>query len=106
LRTAGVVTATFGGAALVAGVVLNIQVNSMAREMEADGAYSRSKESRRATYATLGWVAYGVGAACVATGAALYFLGRSHQPSSTSSSVALVPAFAPGNVGAILEGSF
>jgi tetratricopeptide (TPR) repeat protein len=105
LRTAGVITAAFGGAALVTGVVFNLQVNSLAHDLEVEGKYSRNKESRRATYQTLGWVAYGVGAACVATGTALYFLGRSRQ-SSPESSVAFVPVFTPGNVGAALEGSF
>ena len=105
LRTAGVVAVGIGGAALVAGVLLNVKVNSMAHDLQAEGAYSRNKESQRATYQTLGWVGYGVGAACVATGALLYLLGRD-RGGPTEPSVALVPAFAPGNVGATLKGSF
>lgn len=63
--------------------------------------WRRSKESDRKTYKTLGWVGYGVGAACIATGALLYCLGQ--QPGSAgAASVAFIPAFAPGQAGAIL----
>lgn len=105
LRTAGIVTAAVGGAALVAGVILNVTVNSMADDLEKTNNYSARKESDRKTYATLGWVSYGVGAACVATGAVLYVLGlRARGAGSTS--VALVPAFTPGQAGAVLKGAF
>jgi len=105
LRTAGIVTAAVGGAALVASVVLNLKVNSMANDLQKTNGYDAGKVSDRDTYETLGWASYGVGAACVATGAVLYYLGmRSGAPDSAS--VALVPAFAPGQASAILKGSF
>ena len=105
LRTAGIVTAAVGGAALVAGVVLNQKVNSMADDLQKTNGYDAGKVSDRDTYETLGWASYGVGAACVATGAVLYYLGiRSGAPDSAS--VALVPAFAPGQAVAILKGAF
>ena len=106
LRTAGIVTASVGGAALIAGVLLNVKVNGMASDMQSTpGGYSAGKESDRKTYETLGWASYGVGAACVATGAVLYVLGLRAARGSTSS-VALVPAFAPGQAGALLKGAF
>jgi hypothetical protein len=105
MRTAAIVTAAVGGAALIAGVILNIKVNTMASDLQAEGAYSRSKESQRVRYETLGWVSYGVGAACVATGSVLYYLGRDPGHSATAS-IALVPALAPDNVGAVLKGTF
>jgi hypothetical protein len=105
LRTAGVITAAVGGVALVAGVVLNLKVNSMASDLQKTDGYTANKESNRKTYETLGWVSYGVGAACVATGAVLYYLGQ-RPDSAGSSSIALVPAFAPGRAGAILKGAF
>jgi len=105
LRTAGVITVAVGGVALVAGVVLNLKVNSMASDLQKTDGYTSNKESDRKTYETLGWVSYGVGAACVATGAVLYYLGQ-RPGSAGSSSVALVPAFAPGQAGAILKGAF
>ena len=91
--------------ALVAGVVLNLKVNSMAKDLQKTNGYDAGKVSDRDTYETLGWASYGVGTACVATGAVLYYLGiRSGAPNSAS--VALVPAFAPGQAGAILKGTF
>ena len=67
LRTAGIVTVAVGGAALIAGVILNLKVNNMASDLQKIDGYSTSKESDRKTYETLGWVGYGVGAGCVAT---------------------------------------
>jgi hypothetical protein len=105
LRTAGVITAAVGGGALIAGVILNLKVNQMTSDLEAPGAYSRSTDSRRSTYSTLTWVGYGAGAACVAGGAVLYFLGwKSAQ--SGSAAVALVPTLSPGQAGAALKGAF
>ena len=105
LRTAGIVTAAVGGAALVAGVILNLKVNNVADDLQKTDGYIPGKESDRKTYENLGWASYGVGAACVATGAILYVLGmRSGAPVSTS--VALVPTFAPGQAGAVVKGAF
>jgi len=106
LRTAGIVTAAVGGAALVTGVLLNLKVNSMINEMQTTpGGYSPSKENDRKTYKTLAWVGYGVGAVCVATGAILFGVGlKSGESSSTS--LALLPAVGPGQAGALLTGGF
>jgi hypothetical protein len=105
LRTAGIVTAAVGGASLVAGVILNLKVNGMASDIQRVDGYTAGKESDRKNYEALGWVSYGVGAACVATGAVLYYLGL-RAGSARSTSVALVPAFAPGQAGAVLKGAF
>jgi hypothetical protein len=105
LRTAGIVTAAVGGAGLVAGVILNLKVNSMASDIQKIDGYTAGKESDRKSYETLGWVSYGVGAACVATGAVLYYLGL-RAGSAGSTSVALVPAFAPGEAGGVVKGAF
>ena len=105
LGIVGIVTAAIGGAALATGVVLNVKANRMASDLQGEGAYSRSKESQRTTYEILGWLGYGVGGACVAAGALLYYFGRDSGHAATSS-MALVPAFAPDKVGAVLEGSF
>ena len=53
----------------------------------------------------MGWVSYGVGAACVATGAILYYLGA-QAGKNGNAGVALLPAFAPGTAGAVLTGAF
>ena len=105
MRVAGIVTAAVGGAGLVAGVILNLKVNSMSSELQKTDGYSDGKESDRKTYQTLGWVGYGMGAACVATGAVLYYLGQ-RSGTTGSSSVAILPTLAPGQAGAILKGTF
>jgi hypothetical protein len=90
---------------LVAGIILNLKVNSMADDLQKTDGYTAGKESDRKTYETLGWAGYGVGAACIAAGAVLYVLGlRSGSPASTS--VALFPTFAPGQAGAVVKGAF
>ena len=105
LRTAGIIIASIGGAALIAGVIFNLKVNSIASEMATPGGYSDGKSSERKTYETLGWVSYGVGGACIATGAVLY-LARLKTASSSGTPVALVPVFTPGQAGAALKGAF
>jgi len=107
LRTAGIIAASVGAAAVIAGVILNVKVNSMATDMETTpGGYSPSKESNRKNYQTMGWVSYGVGAACIATGAVLYIVGLESRGSADSSRVSLLPAVGPGQAGALLSGAF
>jgi hypothetical protein len=106
LRTAGIVSASVGLAAVIAAVVLNVKANSMVNEIETtSNGYSPAKVDERKTYETLSWVGYGLGAACVATGAVLFGIGlKSGGRSSTS--VALLPALGAGQAGALLTGGF
>ena len=106
LRTAGIVAAAVGGAGLVAGVLLNLKANGMTSDMLKVDGYTDATESDRKTYETLGWTSYGVGAACVATGAILYYLGSRPATASGSTSVAFLPVFAPGQAGAMVKGGF
>jgi hypothetical protein len=106
LRTAGIITASVGVAAVAAGVILNVKVNTMANDMQnTPGGYSPSKENDRKTFATLGWIGYGVGAACITTGAILYIVGHKSGPSD-STQVAIMPTFSAGQTGAVLVGAF
>lgn len=106
LRTAGVVTASVGALALAGGLVCNLHANSLANDLNGP-TYDRGKASTRDTYVTLGWVGYGVGAAALATGATLFFLGgRSGGTAETATSVFLTPAFAPGLASLSLRGSY
>jgi hypothetical protein len=105
LRTTGIIIAAVGGLALASGIVLNLKVNAMASDLQKTDGYTDGKESDRKTYQTLGWVSYGAGAAFVATGAVLYYIGR-RQDAPRSASVAFAPAFAPGQAGAFLKGAF
>ena len=56
LRTAGIVSASVGVAAVVAAVVLNVKANSMVNDMEnTSNGYSPAKVDDRKTYETLSW---------------------------------------------------
>jgi serine/threonine-protein kinase len=101
LRTAGVVTASAGGALLITGVILNLKINSMSKDLESH--YLTSTNSSRENYKTFSQVSFGVGAACVAGGAVLYYLG---VRSGRVAQVTLAPVVAPGMAGAIFGGSF
>jgi hypothetical protein len=77
--------------------------NKLAKDLNATGGYDQDKASSRSTYATLTWVGYGVGGACLVGGAILYYLGsRTSEPST----VALLPSLAPGQAGVNLQGAF
>jgi len=73
LRIAGIVVLASGAAALAAGVVMNLKYNGMIDDLQRD--YYPDRESSSEKYQTLGWAGYGVGAACIAGGAVLYYLG-------------------------------
>ena len=103
LRVAGIATAVAGGAAGLTAVLLNLKVNSMSSDLESH--YSSGTRSTQEGHKMLSQVAYGVGAACILGGAALYYLGwRKGQGSSAR--VALAPMVAAGQLGAALGGSF
>ena len=92
-------------AALVTGIALNLKVNSMATDLEKAGNFNRDTDTSRKNYKTLGWVSYGVGAACLAGGSLLYYLGW-RAGSGSASAVAFAPTLAPGMAGAALKGAF
>jgi hypothetical protein len=106
LRTAGIITASVGGAALVAGILLNLHANSMASDMENNvGGYTPSKNSSHDNYVRAMWISYGVGAACVATGAVLFGIGIGSNKGA-SSDVAILPAVDSHQAGLSLAGRF
>ena len=49
---------------------------------------------------------YGVGAAALAGGGVLYYLGYRAAHAPASDSVSLLPVLLPGGTGAVLQGSF
>jgi len=98
LRIAGIATAAVGAAGIVAGVLLNLKANSTVSDLQKhydDGSYSSSKD-----YRTGSQVAYGVGAAFVAGGAVLYYLGV------RANHVAVAPVAVQGGAAAVLTGAF
>jgi hypothetical protein len=102
LRMAGIVVGSVGVVALGTAVFFNLKANSMAKELETPTGYGRSKVTDRKHYETLGWIGYGVGAACLAGGLVLYAIGLG----SGSSQVALAPTLAPGHAGLSFQGVF
>jgi hypothetical protein len=107
LRIAGIVTASVGVAAVVSGVLLNVKANSMVSDMQAGvGSYTAGKESDQKSYRTLSWVGYGIGGACLVAGAVMYGIGWRSGSRASSGGIAILPAVAPGQTGALLTGVF
>jgi tetratricopeptide (TPR) repeat protein len=100
LRAAGAVVGAVGVAGVVTGLILNLKVNSMSSDVEAD--WNSGKNSTRQSYKTIGWAAYGAGAACVVGGALLYYLGWQRGEHGAS----IVPAVGPDMAAALLVGAF
>jgi tetratricopeptide (TPR) repeat protein len=102
LRTAGIVCAAVGLAAVATGVGLALKTQSISSD-EQQHVATVDKENQRKSLETWGWVSYGFGAAAIATGAVLYIVG---WPSNQTSSVALLPALSPEGASMMLKGSF
>lgn len=102
LRTAGVICAIVGVAAIGTGVGLALKTQSISSDEQKYGPTS-AQEDQRKRLETLGWVGYGVGAAAVVTGVVLYVAG---WPTSSSNNVALLPVVAPDGASVTLKGSF
>jgi len=105
LRVGGIVVVSVGVAALAAGVFLNLKVNSLSSDMGTTIGNYESRKSDRKTYETMAWIGYGVGAACVVTGAVLYASGL-RAGGSSSTNLALLPTIGSGQAGALLTGGF
>ena len=97
--TAAWVLGGVGVAALVTGGVSTWMASSKFSDVEKK--YDPGKESDGKTFATVQWIGYGVGAAALTTAVILAVTGK-----SSSSPVALAPAVAPGQAGAVVSGSF
>jgi hypothetical protein len=106
LRTAGIVTAAVGLAALGGGLVFNLQANSLTNQL-GGSSWDRSKASRRDTYQTLGWIGYGVGAAALVTGTTLVIVGwPSGKTAGAPPALSLIPVVVPGIAALSLQGIF
>jgi hypothetical protein len=98
LRVAGIATAAVGVAAIVTGLVLNLEANSKVSDLQKhydDGSYSTSKD-----YKTGSQIAYGAGAVCVAGGVLLYYLGL------RAGNTVVAPVALQGGAAAMLTGAF
>ena len=98
LRVSGVVAASVGAAALVAGLVLNLKYNSTIGDLRSN--WSAGADSSNRNYKTMSAVGYSVGVGCVAAGAVLYVLGWN------AGKTGLAPGVVAGSPGALLTGEF
>jgi hypothetical protein len=104
LRVTGIVLGSVGVVALAGGILLNLKANSMVNDWKKMVSYTDSQSNTQRTYKTLSYVGYGVGAACLATGAILFGIGlRGH---SDANDIALLPNVGPDHAGAVLAGGF
>ena len=99
-RTAGIIVASVGGAALLGGVIFGLKAKGAQSDVEK--VYDPSVYDSGKSAATMQWVFYGIGAAAVATGAVLYTLGL-RAASQESTSVSFVPALDPRAPGGALR---
>jgi hypothetical protein len=102
LRTAGIICAAGGLAAVGAGVGLALKTQNISSDEQKHGA-TPAKESQRKSLETWGWIGYGVGAAALGTGAVLYIAGRRDDQRG---SLALLPILAPNSASVMMKGSF
>lgn len=106
LVIAGIATSAVGAAGVITGVIFNVKANAAARDLETKvGAYPAKSDDEK-NFKTAAWIGYGVGAACLATGAVLIAVGAVKTKPKSSSGVAFVPAVGPGHMGAVLTGAF
>lgn len=98
LRIAGITTASVGAAVLVGALVANLKYNGMIDDLQ--GAYEPGKHDSSKTYHTLAIAGYGVGAACLAGGAVLYYLGW------RAGNVGVAPVVASDGLAAVVTGAF
>jgi len=104
LRITGAVTAGVGVAGVAAGVFFALAANHLASELEASPtSYQRSKESTRASYASASTIGYAAGAAGVAGGLLLYYLGWSQ---GRESSATVEPMVSARTAGALVQVTF
>jgi hypothetical protein len=94
---------------LIAGVIFSMETHSISNDVASDAAqrsFSKTTYDRGRLFADLQWVGYGVGAAALAGGVVLYYLGYRSARAPTSDSVSLLPVLLPGGTGAVVQGSF
>jgi hypothetical protein len=99
LRLAGIGVGSAGVLSLGVGTFFGLRASSLQRQNSADGNKFNSSDDKAGSKAvTLQWVFLGVGAAAVAGGAILYYLGLDED-----NKVALVPSLGPRGAGAMLS---
>jgi hypothetical protein len=102
-RAAAWIAGGLGTAALATGVYFSVKTRSLNDKVMSAGKFNPSDDSAGQSAQTLQYVMYGVGAAGIATGCVLYYLGSSRHERS---SVAFAPMIYPGHSGAAVTVQF
>jgi tetratricopeptide (TPR) repeat protein len=105
LRLAAVVCGAVGLASVGIGVYYWTRARSLSDSANQASVYNRAVYDDGKRAETMQWIFYGVGAAAVATGAALYWFGW-RRPGAKESSLALVPLLGPSAAGVAGHGAF
>jgi hypothetical protein len=109
LRAAGIAIGALGVAAVATGVVFSVLTERTKNQVESDGRngiFDPNKDSRGRSYASWQWVGYSVGAAGIAVGGIIYYLGRKAGRSDSGQSITLVPIAGSGQGGVLVQGAF
>lgn len=104
-RIAGVTVGSVGLAGILTGLVLNLKANAIASDLSRSENYSRSADSSRKSYQAYGWIGYGAGAACLASGAVMYYAGW-RRATQSAATLGLLPTVSDTMVGTLLTGAF
>jgi hypothetical protein len=99
LRIAALAAGGVGVLALIAGGYYSYQAQSLQDQVMKASKFNHADDSAGNSAHTMQFVMYGIGAAALAAGGALYYLGGSR---AEGSSVALLPEVGPGVTGATL----
>jgi hypothetical protein len=105
LRIAGWVTAGAGVVAVTGGVPFGLRARSMSERVTDAPVFQASDESAGKSAVTWQWVCYGVGAAALATGVVLLYLG-SPGAAGSAPAVAVAPTLFPAGAGLVTGGTF
>jgi hypothetical protein len=113
MRITGLVTGGVGVAALATGVVFLLRSRSIQSDLETAARSGQpwsqqlvDKEASGRTSNTIGVVGICAGAAAIATGATLFWLGTRKDAAARASEIAVVPVAAPDGAGVTLALSF
>lgn len=104
LRVTGIVLASLGVAATAAGLVLNLEANSLGKDY--NNTQDPGTKSSYSSYKTGAWISYGAGGALWVAGAIFYLVGLSEGRSEHASHVALMPVLTPSQSSLSLVGRF
>jgi len=96
MRIAGIALGGAGAAAVATAIIFYARANSLSDQVSTSDTPSASDYQSGKTAETMQWVFYGVGAASLAAGSILYYVG---WKASAERSVSIAPVFGHGVAG-------